>query len=179
MAGLHMFVSHSTAKFSPFHGWFALCTSGSVSHNTAGFDIGIPFTRQGRVRYLGLFHTTRIWHHRLSLSVRAVSLCVSVCAGAHAREQIALRLSRNFARISLVPCGGLGLHGLLLICCYAFRFESLRSLGACQIPENNPRFSSILLQHRRSKSSTSSSKGFFLCFRPERERERERERRQL
>jgi hypothetical protein len=28
----------------------------------------------------------------------------------------------------------LGLHELLFICCYAFRFEYLRSLVACQTP---------------------------------------------
>jgi hypothetical protein len=165
--------------WAPFHGWFALCTSGSVSHNTAGLDIGIPFhtSRPGSI-FGSVSHHKDVAPSSLSLSLslcaRGLPLCVCVPL---------VRMRENKLRCGFLAIlhaslwylvGGLGLHGLLLICCYTFRFESLRSLGACQIPENNPRLSSILLQHRRSKSSTSSSKGFFLCLRLEREREREK-----
>jgi hypothetical protein len=63
-------------SFLIWHGRFALCTSGSVSHNTAGFDIGIPFHWQGR------------GHGRAArqgrAGGRAGSVCPSVCLSCRA-----------------------------------------------------------------------------------------------
>jgi hypothetical protein len=103
------------------------------------------------------------------LCARALSVSVSV--------PLVRTRENNFAATFLQFCArffgtlwGLGLHGLLLIWYYAFRVEAMRyfHLGACQIPENNARFSAILLQHRRKKSSISSSK-VFISLSPARE----------
>jgi hypothetical protein len=107
----------------------------------------------------------------VELCARALSL--SLCAaGAHAREQLRCN-SLAILHAFFGTLWGLGLHGLLLIWYYAFRVEAMRyfHLGACQIPENNPTFSAVLLQHRRKKSSTSSSKGFFSFVSGQRVRE--------
>ncbi len=95
----------------------------------------------------------------VELCVRVLSLSPSLCMPENNCAATFLQFCTRF----FGALWGLGLHGLLLIWYYAFRVEAMRyfHLGACQISESNPRFSAILLQHRRRKSSTSSSKDFF------------------
>ncbi len=180
------FVSHSTAQVLIS----GLCFTAGLHFAQLGpfhtirrvLTLGSRFTRQGRVRYLGLFHTTRMWHHRLSLSLSLCARGLSVCVRVPLVRTRENKLRCAFLAIlhaSLWYLVGAGAPWIALDLLLCIPFWISEKLGCLPNSWKQHQVFINLLQHRRSKSSTSSSKGFFLCLRPARERKGSSERLQF